>query len=494
MAKLKTTYADILPPLSTEEFEALRASIERDGVQVPILTDGDSEIIDGRSRYEIDPKCPKLALPGAEKMSPNEKKAAAIRLNIARRNLSAEQKEALAEKQRQIALELDTETNPDGSKRFSQEEIAAMLGVARRTIGDWLAEIVSVGGAADTNNLEEEAATIKAAWKKEAPDQSKELREKAHDLAKVLAAQKDEKGKKKFKFEDIAKMLGIPLKVILGWLKKKKKRQKLSAEDCEEIWQRVTDGETQEQVAADFGVDRSRVAQIVAKINKIKEREREAEEAAKRAEEEKKAMADKLVVVGDYREVGDVVEDASTDLVFTDPPYDAKTVPQYEDLAKFAARILVPGGSLLCYVGHYAIPTVVELMGRHLKYWWCCAVVHTGGNRFLTGVRVHVGWKPILWFVKDHRMGREPVRDCIISKPGDKDVHHEWAQGWPEAEYYIENLSRKKSLVVDPYLGGGTTGVVAVRRGRRFKGFEIVPSTARKAEGRILEELHGASK
>jgi ParB-like chromosome segregation protein Spo0J len=49
---LGTTYAKLLPPLSTAEREALAASIAAEGVLVPILVDEDGEIIEGGHRYE----------------------------------------------------------------------------------------------------------------------------------------------------------------------------------------------------------------------------------------------------------------------------------------------------------------------------------------------------------------------------------------------------------------------------------------------------------
>ena len=55
----------------------------------------------------------------------------------------------------------------------------------------------------------------------------------------------------------------------------------------------------------------------------------------------------------------------------------------------------------------------------------------------------------------------------------------------PEALYYIKKLSRRNSQIIDPFLGSGTTGVAALKAGRRFVGFEIEPETARKAEARI---------
>jgi DNA modification methylase len=77
------------------------------------------------------------------------------------------------------------------------------------------------------------------------------------------------------------------------------------------------------------------------------------------------------------------------------------------------------------------------------------------------------------------------VHDCIKTTPGNKIVDHPWAQGLPEAMAFVRDLSRKGSLVVDPCLGGGTTGVAAIKLGRRFVGFEIDDATARKARDRI---------
>jgi DNA modification methylase len=51
----------------------------------------------------------------------------------------------------------------------------------------------------------------------------------------------------------------------------------------------------------------------------------------------------------------------------------------------------------------------------------------------------------------------------------------------------LEASSRPGDLVVDPFLGSGTTAVVARRLGRRFLGFEIEPDWVRLALKRLRE-------
>lgn len=431
METLGTKYADVMPPLSSDERELLAQSIAAEGVRVPILVDEDGEIIDGKHRYEIAPNCPRQLIAGLT--TPAQKKAAAVKFNIARRNMTAEQRDELATKQRDIAKELAAEVDGNGAPRLSQAEIGALLGVTGQRISQWL-------------------------------EPKNESVENGFNTLPVAAEQPKPKKKRK------------------------KKRTKLDTDDCEEIWAAHFAGKTNRQIAADFGVSAQRVGQVIKRLSKQKTDEAKAEEDAKKAEQTARKGG---VVVGDYRECGSVVANNSVDLIFTDPPYDRKTVPQYADLAAFASRVLVDGGSLITYLGHYALPEILPMMTPFLTFWWINAVVHTGGNKTFPGKFVHVGWKPLLWFVKGGRMSKKVVRDCIISTPGDKAVHHEWAQGEDEARYYIEHLSRKRGLIVDPYVGGGTTGVCAAKAGRRFIGFEINPKTARKAEGRIAASVAG---
>ena len=84
-------------------------------------------------------------------------------------------------------------------------------------------------------------------------------------------------------------------------------------------------------------------------------------------ESHQKLPADKCqLILADFRDVASSIETNSKDLIFTDPPYNEADLPLYRDLGLFANRVLRPGGSLVCYAGHYALPrylTTCEIQG-----------------------------------------------------------------------------------------------------------------------------------
>lgn len=129
--EVKTPYAKLLPGLSHQEFEALRQSIKNEGVRDPILIDEDGAILDGHNRHKIDPDAPTRTVSG---LSPAEKEAFVIRVNLSRRNLSPSQRRILERKtMRRVALELRKED----AKKNTQERVARLLGVARETVRNW---------------------------------------------------------------------------------------------------------------------------------------------------------------------------------------------------------------------------------------------------------------------------------------------------------------------------------------------------------------------
>lgn len=192
----------------------------------------------------------------------------------------------------------------------------------------------------------------------------------------------------------------------------------------------------------------------------------------------------------DFRDAD--IEAESVDVIITDPPYPQEFLPLYEDLAAFAARVLKPGGSCVVMVGQSYLPEIMALMCRHLKYHWTCGYMTPGGQAVqLWDRKVNTFWKPLLWFTKGEYAG-DWIGDVCKSQANDNDKqHHHWGQSESGMFDIVERFSERNSVVLDPFLGGGTTGVVCVAARRTFIGIELDPAVASKARDRMKEVADG---
>ena len=195
------------------------------------------------------------------------------------------------------------------------------------------------------------------------------------------------------------------------------------------------------------------------------------------------------VVLGDFRETCADLRSESVSLIFTDPPYDRKSLPLYRAAADQAARVLRPGGSLIMYCGQYLVPDILSACAQSgMRYWWMLACVHDGGQ--LARMREYgivVNWKPMLWFVKGTRGDKETFLHDLVMTPQEKDTH-DWQQSILEAEYFIEKLTARRELVVDFFCGAGSTLIAADRLGRHWRAYELDPETRNAAIQRIASD------
>jgi hypothetical protein len=226
-------------------------------------------------------------------------------------------------------------------------------------------------------------------------------------------------------------------------------------------------------------------------INRVVRDLKEQETAAKRQEQKAAAVAKRQSVdglyLGDFRQIGDKIPDASVDLIFTDPPYDRKAIELYDGLGEFAARVLRPGGSLIAYIGQIQLPDAVADLSKHLRYWWTCSCYHSGPSLLrMNEYGIVNGWKPMLWFVKETRGDKTTFINDVATGTREKS-HHEWQQSEHEARYFIELLTEKDGFVVDPFCGGGTTPVACIALGRKWAAFEIDEANMARASERIVE-------
>jgi len=247
---------------------------------------------------------------------------------------------------------------------------------------------------------------------------------------------------------------------------------------------------TADGLVSDSTIEKLRSGEI--SINHV-DKEIKKQRAEVRAVEKKREAAaaglldGEIVRLGDFRTVLPSIPDGCVDLIFTDPPYDKETVPLYEDMAREAARILRPGGSLICYLGQYATADVCRLVGKYLTFYWPLCCLHEGAGQVMAMRGIRVKWKPMLWFVNGgSRFDTSAVVEDLIVSTKEKSSHP-WQQSVIEARYYIEKLTPDGGLIVDPFCGGGTTAVAAKMSGRKWITCEIDPEYAAIATQRIKE-------
>lgn len=193
------------------------------------------------------------------------------------------------------------------------------------------------------------------------------------------------------------------------------------------------------------------------------------------------------LLLGSIQDRGREIADASVPLIFTDPPYDEAAVSLYGVLAEFCARVLTPGGMLVCYHGSLASTFFdqTDLMRPHLRPINVGSLWMPGACSRLWGTNVWTRSKPLTFWTRLDCQAKSPIFENGFSSEGYRKDHHKWEQSIGCALYYIGILTNAGDLVCDPFLGGGTTGAAAVSLSRNFVGIEIDPVAMATATARL---------
>jgi hypothetical protein len=155
------------------------------------------------------------------------------------------------------------------------------------------------------------------------------------------------------------------------------------------------------------------------------------------------------------------------DAVITDPPYPEKFLPVFSELAEACKDVPL----VAVMVGQSYLPEVLRRLCEHLKYRWTMAYLTPGGQAVQQfPAKVNTFWKPILLFGK----AAEWIGDVTRSDVNDNDKdHHHWGQSESGMADLISRLTKPGQLVCDPFVGGGTTAIVALALNRRFVGCDV---------------------
>jgi hypothetical protein len=196
------------------------------------------------------------------------------------------------------------------------------------------------------------------------------------------------------------------------------------------------------------------------------------------------------IIQGDFRDVLADVPDGSVQLILTDPVYAKEQLSDWSVLSLFASRVLKPGKLLACYTSTNILAESIGRLSEHLRYVWTFAVIYPACGKPHHQYRLNGWWKPILLFSNgSYQPEARWINRDVINGDGLTKDHHEWEQGLREAEYLIENLSYENDVVVDPFVGSGTTPIACKRLNRRFLGCDEDRDAVNTALARLAQEI-----
>ena len=197
---------------------------------------------------------------------------------------------------------------------------------------------------------------------------------------------------------------------------------------------------------------------------------------------------------GDFREALTDLPPSSVDAIITDPPYLQEHMPLWNDFGAFASRVLKPDGVLIAYIGQAHLIEGATALANHLRYWWTLALRHQQQGYVVNGGRRVINrWKPLLLFTR--KDGRAPSEFAdLVEGTGREKGLHVWQQAAGELGYLLETFTRANDLVIDPFVGSGTTAVACLQLNRRFIGCDTDAGAVAIARQRVLDALKGGEQ
>ena len=207
------------------------------------------------------------------------------------------------------------------------------------------------------------------------------------------------------------------------------------------------------------------------------------------------------------------LDDSSVDLVLTDPPYNlglfmknrdagiARMRDNYfgaagwdnleysqwakcmDSMFEEAARLLKAGGAMIVFMAVIKVETIVELAQKHGFYYKTTGTWHKLNpmprNMNLHFINSTESW---IYFIYGGKTGtfnnngkalHDFIETSITSKNERSWGKHPTQKPVALMEYFVKTLSNSGGVVLDPFMGSGSTGVASMNLNRRFIGIEV---------------------
>jgi len=188
-------------------------------------------------------------------------------------------------------------------------------------------------------------------------------------------------------------------------------------------------------------------------------------------------IGDCRLICGDCLDVLPTLEAGSVDAVVTDPPYPKEYTHVWQALGSPCFRVVREKGFLSTLLGHYQVPHVLEtILAGGWKWWWMCTA-RNNNQQIMHGFKAKCCHKPAMVFRKGQALPRRIFYDDYslrvkTSEWAESQMSHKWGQASGLFIEPVDAFAPFDGVILDPFMGGASCGVVAMRLGRKFIGIE----------------------
>lgn len=219
------------------------------------------------------------------------------------------------------------------------------------------------------------------------------------------------------------------------------------------------------------------------------------------------------------------IPDNSVDLILTDPPYNLGNfmINRSTNLAKMrdnffanagwdnlesdewvehmdnffenSARVIKSGGSMIIFMSIIKVETIIKLAEKHGFYYKTTGIWHKL-NPMPRNMNLHFVNSTETWvyftynkrtgtFNNEGKMVHDFIETSVVSNGEKKAGKHPTQKPIALLEHFIKLLSNDGDLVIDPFMGSGSTGVACKKNNRNFIGIELESQYYEIAKHRI---------
>ena len=211
-----------------------------------------------------------------------------------------------------------------------------------------------------------------------------------------------------------------------------------------------------------------------------------------------KTIGEATLIHGDARKV---ILKKSVNVILTDPvwPNAIGLLPGSHDPYTLLSesilhlsQFLTPNGRIIIQLRCDSDPRILNAIPKAYAFirvaWLPYAIPSKQGRVLISGDAAYLYGTPPKSRKGNHLLAGQPHSDfCPPAQPEKSDIKHPCPRNLTHVEWLVEKFTDPNDVILDPFMGSGTTAVAAIKRGRQFFGIEIENKYVSIAEERVQE-------